>query len=301
MIFKSLKKEILVFTLGLIIVTIIITIALAVSSIQTAGSAAEKATGDVLRTQAKESLVQLVTSATDQQDLLFERVIYDASNVASYMKNIYENQSIFFQNTYWAFDTRVVRKNDRYINDASDVSTIHIPSSVLLDSYEKRAIERSAYFDFIAPSILKNNPNTAAIWTVDGRGVTRYFPNIILGTIAPPEYDPREDIFFKPAAPQENPEKNVVWSPLYDDPAGQGLMITATAPIYTKGGFIGVVGIDVLLNSIIKTITAYSPIAGSYAFLIDSNGDTIAFPDKAYEDVLGRSRKEGEVRTNLAS
>lgn len=301
MFFKSLKKEILVFILGLIIVTIFITIALAVSSIQTAGRAAEKATGDVLREQAEESLVQIVTSATNQQDLLFERVKYDASNFASYLKNIRENPSVFSRNAYWQFDTRVFQKNDRYVNNASDVSTIHIPSFVALDSHEKRNIERSAYLDFIAPGILKNNQNTAAIWAVDDKGVTRYFPNIMLGNIAPSDYDPRKDIFFKPAAPQENPDRSVVWSALYDDPAGQGLMITATAPVYTKNGFEGVVGIDVLLNSIIKTITAYSPIEGSYAFLIDKNGDTIAFPDKAYEDILGRSRKKGEVRINLAN
>jgi len=300
MFFKSLKKEILVFTIGLIIVTIFITMALAAYSTQTAGRAAENATSDVLREQAKESLVQIVTLAADQQDLLFERVRDDASNVASYVKNIYENPSLFARNAYWEFDTRVFQKNGRYVNNESDISTIHLPSFVTLDANEKRNIERSAYLDFIAPSILKHNPNIAAVWTVDAKGVTRYFPNIILGNIAPPDYDPREDVFYKPATPQENSQKNVVWSPLYDDPAGRGLMITATAPIYTKNGFAGVVGIDMLLKSIITTITAYSPIEKSYAFLIDKKGITIAFPDKAYKDILGRSRKEGEVQTDLA-
>ena len=89
---------------------------------------------------------------------------------------------------------------------------------------------------------------------MDEVGVTRYFPNIILGDIAPPDYDPREDVFFKPTTPQENPSRKIVWSALYDDPAGQGLMITATAPIYTKNDFHGVVGVDMLLKSIIKTI-----------------------------------------------
>lgn len=298
---KSLKKEILVFTLGLIIVTIFITTALGVSSTQTAGRAAEKATGNVLREQAKESLVQIVKSVADQQDLLFERVKDDASNFSSYAKNIYENPLVFSRNAYWEFGSRVFRKNGRYVNNASDVSTIHIPSFVDLDSNEKRNIELTAYLDFIAPSILKNNQNTAAIWAVDEKGSTRYFPNIILGNIAPADYDPRQDVFYKPAIPQKNPDKKVVWSSLYDDPAKRGLMITATAPVYTKNGFEGVVGIDVLLNSIIKTITAYSPIEGSYAFLIDKEGSTIAFPDKAYKDILGRSRKEGEVRTGLAT
>lgn len=298
---NSIKKEILVFTLGLIIVTIFITTALGVSSTQTAGGAAEKATADVLREQAKESLVQIVKSTADRQDLLFERVRDDASNVASYTKNIYENPSIFYNSTYWKFDDRVFKKDGRYLNSESDITTIHFPDFVVFDAKEKRNIELTANLDFIFPSILKSNQNTVAIYTIDKKGATRYFPNIILGNIAPSDYDPREDVFYKPATPQENPDRKVVWSALYDDPAKRGLMITASAPIYTKNGFEGVIGIDVLLNSIIKTITAYSPIEGSYAFLIDKEGSTIAFSDKAYEDILGRSRKEGEIRTSLAS
>ena len=299
MFFKSLKKEILIFTLGLIIVAILVIIALAVFSIQTAGRDAQKATSGVLREQAKESLVQIVTSAANQQDLLFAHVRDDASNLASYVKNIYENPSVFSQNAYWKFNDRVFRKNGNYVNSASDISTIHIPSFVALDPSEKKNIEVTAYLDFIAPSILKNNQHTAATWVVDDKGVTRYFPNIILGNIAPNDYDPRNDIFFKPATPKEDPDRKVVWSSLYDDPAKRGLMITATAPVYTKNGFAGVVGIDVLLGSLIKTITAYNPLEGSYAFLIDKEGDTIAFPDQAYKDILGRPREEGEVRTSL--
>ena len=74
MFFKSLKREILIFTLGLLIITIFIAIALAVSSTRTAGSAAEGTTANVLREQAKESLVQIVESAANQQDLLFGRI-----------------------------------------------------------------------------------------------------------------------------------------------------------------------------------------------------------------------------------
>lgn len=301
MFFKSLKKEILVLTLGLIIVTILITTALGVSSTQIAGRTAEKATADILREQAKESLVQIIKSATDQQDLLFERVRDDASNVASYTKNIYENPSIFFHSTYWKFDARIIKKDGRYLNSESDITTIHFPNFAALDAKEKKNFELTAHLDFIFPSILKSNQNTVAIYVIDQKGASRYFPNIMLGNKVPFGYDPTEDVFYKPATPRENPDKKVVWSPLYDDPAERGLMITATAPVYTKNGFEGVVGIDVLLNSIIKTITAYSPIEGSYAFLIDKNGNTIAFPDKAYEDMLGRSHKEGEVQTSLAS
>ncbi|MEK9194742.1 MAG: sensor histidine kinase, partial [Patescibacteria group bacterium] len=301
MFFKSLKKEILISTLGLIVVTIFITTALGVSSIRTAGGTAEKATADVLREQAKKSLIQIAESAADRQDLLFERTRDDASNLASYTKNVYDNPSIFSTDGYWEFDTRVFKKDNRYLNKESDISTIFIPNYVTIDAQVKRDIELTANLDFIAPSVLASNPNTVAVYTIDKKGVARYFPNIILGNVVPVEHSTLDDPVYKQATPQEDPEKKIVWSALYDDPAKRGLMITVSAPIYSKDGFESVLGIDVLLISIIKTITAYSPIEGSYAFLIDKKGNTIAFPDKAYEDILGRSRKEGEVRTSLAT
>lgn len=299
MFLRSLKKEILIFAIGLTVITIGITVTIGIFSTQRAGESAAEATSDVLREQAKEFLIQIATTAAEQQDTLFERIRNDTDTVASYVKNIYENQSIFSPNTYWEFDAHVTRENGRYLNSASDVSTIHIPASVLLNTNKKKNIELTANLDFIVPSILKNNQNAVALYAIDKEGVTRYFPNIILGNLAPPNYNPTEDVYYKPATPKENPDKKIIWSVLYDDAAGRGLMITVTAPVYTKKGFEGVVGTDILLTKIINDITSYSPIEKSYAFLIDKEGNTIAFPDKAYEDILGRSRNDGEVRINL--
>src|SRR3989344_6464203 len=74
MFFKSLKNEILLFTLGLTILTIIITAALGAFSTQTAGRDAEKATSDTLQSQTKESLIQIAESTAKQQDILFEQL-----------------------------------------------------------------------------------------------------------------------------------------------------------------------------------------------------------------------------------
>ncbi len=301
MFFKSLKKEILTFTLGLTVLTIIIAIAIGIFSTQSAGRDAEKATSIVLREQAKESLMQIAESAAKRQDIAFRRIADDTSTLAAYTKNLYENPAVFYNDAYWKFDDRVFRKNGRYVNDKADASTVYIPNFVAIDAEVKKNLELTSALDFIAPNILKNNPNITALYTTNTKGVARYFPNIILGSVVPPDFNTLEDIVYTQATPKENPDKKVVWSALYDDPAERGLMITATAPIYTKNGFAGIFAADVLLNDIIKSITTYSPIEGSYAFLVDKNGDTIAFPDKAYQDILGRFRHEGEVRTNLAS
>lgn len=300
MFFKSLKKEMLLITLGLTIFISVITFALGVFSTQTAGSGAETATGTVLREQAEEILTQITASATDLQDLVFEQTKNDAGNLAVYMKNIYDNPT-FYGSSYWRFDDRIFKEEGRYLNRESDISTVFVPSFTILDAREKRKAELSSYLDFVAPGILESNDNAVAVYHTDARGLSRYFPNIVLGKVAPPHHNTLEDVVFAGAMPVNNPDKKVVWSPLYDDPAGRGLMITASAPVYAKSGFEGVIGIDVLLNDIIAAITSYSPIEGSYAILVDKEGNTVAFPEKAYADILGRARTESEVRTNLTT
>ncbi|MDP3646066.1 MAG: sensor histidine kinase [bacterium] len=301
MFFKSLKKEILVFTLGITILTILITAALGASSTQTAGSDAQAATGLTLREQAEESLVQITEVSAEQQDLVFQQTRDEANNLAAYTANLYNNPTVYSNNTYWDFDTRVIKKNGRYVNNRSDISTIFIPNFVTVDFALRRGLEINSHLDFVAPSVLKSNENAVAIYMISNRGISRYFPNIVLGDVAPPEHDSLQDPVYIQGTPEKDPEKKVVWSSLYDDPAARGLMITATAPVYSTKGFEGVIGIDILLNQIIANIISYSPVEGSYAFLIDNDGEAIAFPDKAYQDILGRSRNAGEVRTDLAS
>ncbi len=299
--FRSLKKQIIIYILGLTFVTIIATTAIGVSSTKIAGNDAANSTSTTLRQQSEELLLQIITSASKQQDALFEEIRNGTETVAFYVKNLYENPTAFSIHDYWDFTTRVLRKNGLYVNATGDVSTFHIPSFVSLDENEIQSIELTAGLDFVVPSMLTHNPNTVAIYTIDTKGVTRYFPNIVLGELGPPDYDPRADTYYLPATPENNPGKKTVWSPLYDDAAGRGPMITATAPVYTKKGFGGIAAIDVLLTNIIATINAYSPIQGSYAFLIDKEGNTVAFPDKAYEDILGRPRAKEYERVNLST
>jgi signal transduction histidine kinase len=305
MFFKSIKQEILTLTLGLTILTIIVTTGLGIFSTQNAGGNAERVTSLTLRDQAKESLVQIAESAAERQDLLFSQIKDDASNITSYTQNIYTNPTAFPNTSYWKFDSHVTPKDGLLLSNDNDASTFHIPNFVKLDAAEKKNIELSANLDFIAPNLIAGNKNIAAIYIIDNKGATaRYYPNVGgggLANLAPPDYDPKEDIYYKPVSPKEDPEKKILWSVLYDDRAGLGSMITVMSPIYVKDQFWGMTGIDVFLSDISKTISEYKPIEGSYALLLDKEGNTIAFPDKAYADLLIGVKKEQKERINLVA
>ncbi len=291
----SFKNEILLSTIGLAVVTVVATTFIGVFSTTSAGDYAEKSTRTVLQGQARNLLLQISSSAANREDLVFENVRREAESVANYIVETDNAPATFNAHSYWNFNERVIQENGILTNSPSDVSTFHIPSFVNLGTVEKKNIEQSALLDFLIPGILKNNKEIVAMYLIDTLGITRYYPNIVLGKLAPPEYDPRLDIYYAPATPQNNPDKHLIWSPLYEDVAGRGLMVTLTTPIYLHNRFSGIMGTDILLTSIIERITNYTPIEGSYTFLIDKEGNTIAFSDQAAKDILGPESVGGRV------
>jgi len=301
MIRKSIKTEMIVFLLGLVSVSIIITGYVGVISLINAGKDAQQKTAASFTGQAEKFLVQLTISSAEKNDIVLKRINNCAGNMAEYIKNVFDNPDNFAKKNYWRFDDHVLKGDKgQYMNGLNDTSSVFIPNYVnVKDKQVRDELELNAYLDYVFPQWYKNDNNTVAEWMVGIKETTRYYPNIGLGSIVPPDIKPTEEIFFAVADPKNNPERKVVWTPVYDDPAAQGLMITASAPIYTKKGFSGVLGVDVTLNSIIKNIEEYKPIEQSYSFLIDKDGYSIALPEQAYIDIFGRNREANESRVNL--
>ena len=297
---KSIRAYILVFLSTLIVLSVSVTAYLAIDSIVIGGKNAEQITSEALQSQAEKLLTQLTVTSAEHNDMILENVRLDAGTVATYAQNIFENSETFARGTYWKFDDHIfMGARGQYLNGMDDVSSVFIPNYVNIDDVREE-MELNAYLDYVFPKILENNPDAVAIWMLGLQGEGRYYPNIGLGNILPPDVNLTKDIFFAPATPENNPERNITWSILYDDPAGQGLMITATAPIYTQqNGFVGVIGIDVALGGIIKNIEEYNPIELSHSFLIDGQGYSIALPEHVYEEILGKTREQNESRVNL--
>jgi signal transduction histidine kinase len=297
---KSIKIEMLIFLLVLTAISISITAYIGINSVRTTGYDAQQITATALSTQSEKFLLQLTEEAAGKNDMMFDKIQKDASNLAAYAANIFDNPEAFARENYWKFDDRVfIGEHGQHMNSMNDTSSLFIPNHVAITDDLKKRVELSAYLDYAFPKFLENEPNAVAVYMIGPEGESRYYPNIGLGDIAPPDLRVTEEIFYTIADPKNNPEKKVVWAPVYDDPAAQGLMITASAPIYTKEGFLGVLGIDLTLNIITKNIEKYNPIENSYSFIIDKEGHAIALPDKAYEDILGRTRISGEFGVNL--
>jgi len=189
----------------------------------------------------------------------------------------------------------------QYINGEQDVSSVFAPNIANVDADLLTTLETSAYLDFIFPSIYESDPNTVAIFFMTKWDAVRYYPNINLGSALPPDFQITLRPPFMTVAPENNPQREVIWTPVYEDAVGQGLMVTAVAPIYVAGDeFLGGIGIDVTLKDISTNVEATRLLGGGYSFLIDETGRAIALPEQGYLDILGRVSESGEFGADLS-
>ena len=190
----------------------------------------------------------------------------------------------------------------QFINGLDDTSSVLIPNTVTVNEEVIERLTLSAYLDPVFASVFENDPNTGLIYIITKPDITRLYPNIGLGEFIPGEYIPTEDIYYTTGTPENNPTRETAWTPVYDDVAGQGLLVSAISPIYLENDeFIGTIGIDVSLDNLSANLGEYTQIEGAYSFLIDGEGRAITLPHQGYIDILGREEQEGEFGPDLSA
>jgi len=299
---QSIRTRWLVLLLGLTTVSVLTVGYLGVNSVQSVGESAQQTSAEALRAQAEEYLRQVTVGDAQGNNLTLKRVQRDAENVAQYAAGIFERPDAFTGGAYWqAEDHMFTGPNGQYMNDETDVSDAFVPRIVDIDDELLTALELSAYLDFILVPTYESDPNTVAIYLGTEREVLRYYPNINIGTIVPPDFQVTQRPWYINSILENNPERKAVWSPVYVDATGKGLMVTAAAPIYTsQDEFIGVIGIDTTLKDISTNVEAARLLGGGYSFLVDDTGHAIALPEQGYQDILGRPAEPGEFGTDLS-
>ncbi len=114
-------------------------------------------------------------------------------------------------------------------------------------------------------------------------------------------YDYREMEWYKNAMEGDG-KANFLKS--YLDSYGRGLMTSCSAPFYKDGKRIGVISMDILTSDLNAGIIDVSLGEGSYAFLVDGDGDIIASPymdrksDK-FVNIVKTRLVESEISDNI--
>ncbi len=256
-----------------------------------------------------EQLTQSVTEKTEKEinaattqhaselNGFFLSVTDDTTTLSRTIQSLFAKEAILNANPSW--DARAALSalpQGSWDNPNDEPGSIFIPARPEIPDSIYLELNAIKQVDFIAPSLMEENPNIIAIYFGSRQGVTLYYPNIDLAAIVPPDFDITKRTWFTAAEPSQNPDGDFVWSEPYQDAALHGLVVTNSMPVSDSlGRFRGVVGIDVQLTSITKLVSSIHLGETGYAFLIDSKGRVIAMPDTGLSDFgLGREDVESE-------
>lgn len=144
--------------------------------------------------------------------------------------------------------------------------------------YEKLA--RLAVLDPLFRDITEANPLIVQAYINTHDSLNRIWPWIDAAT----QFDPRMDVptfnFYYEADARHNPDRAVVWTDAYVDPAGQGWMVSAIAPVY-RGDFLeAVVGADVTLDRMVAGVLDTEIPWHGFVLLIGKGGTLLALPER---------------------
>lgn len=95
----------------------------------------------------------------------------------------------------------------------------------------------------------------------------------------PKDYDPVQRGWYQQAVEEGN---IIVTDPYCDALTGQ-MCTTIAAPIYTGNELVGVIGLDVTLETVTKLTDSINYEDGVYGFLVDSSGQYVVHKNKEYE------------------
>lgn len=252
-----------------------------------------------IRERVEESLL---ATGQEQADLLsgfFNSMSRNTSIIGSTIEDMLAQRSSLAQTPYWnAAESLSTLPSGSWDNSNTEVSSIFIPAGVQLTNSLASKLNTLKHTELTFPSILQDNPDIIAIYF---GGVTRetiYYPNIDLAAIVPPDFDVTGRLWYVNASPDNNPGEAVVWSTPYQDAALNGLVITASVPVFDeRNRFQGVAAMDVQLTQITNLVSDIRIGQTGYAFLVDDSNRLISLPSSGYLDfnITDESAKLGEI------
>ena len=262
-------------------------------SVSTGSSALSANAKQALQTQSSD-----ISQTTSKQMQLIANTTQELANYAGYLL---ANPDLFNGGTYNQVATiKQDTTNGQWYNPTTEPSSAFIPNSVpKLTTPIKDTLNILTFLD----SVFKAHYDQDKYPTYFGaiNGITRYYPNIDLGHVVPPNFDVTQRPWFLAANPTNDPQRLPVLSSLYNDATGNGLTITSSVPVYDgQGTFLGVIGRDVTLQAILKDVLPTQIGQKGYAFLVAQQGDIISMPPDGQHDFgVNLQAKTGEVLLNV--
>lgn len=168
-------------------------------------------------------------------------------------------------------------------SDDGRAASFYANSTPLAQQDHAKAM-RLSQLDPLMRSIQQANPLVAALYFNTWDSYNRIYPWFDTPAQYPHDMVIPDYNFYYLADAKHNPERKVMWTEVYLDPAGLGWMMSAIAPVY-RGDFLeGVVGLDVTVGQLLGKIAELNVPWQGYAMLVSQDHDIMALPKAGEQD-----------------
>ncbi|MEO1270130.1 MAG: ATP-binding protein, partial [Myxococcota bacterium] len=166
-------------------------------------------------------------------------------------------------------------------------AAVFYSGAIPIGATERQKALQLAQLDPLMRDLKESNNLVVQIYLNTWDSLNRIYPYIDMSTNPYPEKMniPSYNFYYQ-ADDAHNPERSVVWTDVYVDPAGQGWMASCIAPVYPnpEGRLEGVVGLDITVETFVKQVLSMKLPWGAYGMLVDRSGTLMAIPEQAEQD-----------------
>ncbi|TRO25820.1 response regulator [Ectopseudomonas mendocina] len=153
-----------------------------------------------------------------------------------------------------------------------------------LDKQDLYKVARLTRLDPLMRETVQQNPLVTSIYFNSWDSYNHIYPWFDTPAQYPHDMVIPDYNFYYLADARHNPQRKVAWTDVYLDPAGQGWMLSAVAPVL-RGDFLeGVAGLDITVGKLLEHIERLEVPWDGYAMIISKDMNIMALPPAGEDD-----------------
>jgi C4-dicarboxylate-specific signal transduction histidine kinase len=140
--------------------------------------------------------------------------------------------------------------------------------------------------DPVMANLVESKPLIVQAYFTTSDRLCRLYPYTDMLKLWGSDYDALTYNFYYEGDATHNPERKIVWTDVYMDPAGMGWITSVLAPVYLPGSdrLEAVVGLDITVGILVEQVLRLRPPWGGYGVLVDKHGTLLALPSQGEQD-----------------
>jgi len=171
-----------------------------------------------------------------------------------------------------------------YATEDNGMAAMYYSGIVPIGPEQQQKAAHLSQLDPVLKDVYNSNDLVVQAYVNTYDSLCRLFPYIDVRETLKPNLDLTSFNFYYLADAAHNPDRAVVWTDVYADPAGRGWIASAIAPVYDSDHLEAVVGADIAVDDLVRTLLTQSVPAHGYIVLVSASGTILAMPPAAEAD-----------------